>query len=459
MMVKQKIIWICKECGHRELKWAGCCSVCDQWNTFIQEIDVEIQKKRFEAQDLKVSQPTLIHEVDTKNFKRLLTSYSEWDRLTGGGVVYGSLNLIGGEPGIGKSTLLLHLAKNFADQGLIVLYVCGEESAEQTSLRARRLRIQSDKLYLLSETVFATIKKHVETLRPDVLIIDSIQIVYKSELPSIPGSVIQVKEVTMECMHLAKGLGITTFLVGHVTKSGELAGPRVLEHIVDTVFEFEGERQSGYRLLRSLKNRFGPTDNVVFFQMEEEGLKEVLNPSVTFLEERVKNSSGSIMIPTLKGTRALLVEMQALVAPSSYATPSRRSSGLDNKRLSLLLAVLEKRMGYRLHALDVFVSIAGGIKISEPAIDLGVIMAIASSYRNYCLSPDVVVIGEVGLAGEVRSVSRMELRLKEAIHMGFKRCFCSEKNLKGIKTHLKNRIHLQGVSKVEDVICHLIVDS
>ena len=458
-MVKQKMIWVCKTCGHQALKWAGCCSVCDQWNTFVQELDRETQKRRFETQDLKIGQPTLIHDVDAKALKRIFTSYSEWDRLTGGGVVYGSLNLLGGEPGIGKSTLLLQLGKNFADQGLVVLYVCGEESVEQTSLRAKRLGIQSDKLYLLNETVFSAIKKHVETLRPDILIIDSIQIVYKPELPSIPGSVMQVREVTIECMHLAKGLGITTFLVGHVTKSGELAGPRVLEHIVDTVFEFEGERQSGYRLLRSLKNRFGPTDDMVFFQMEENGLKEVLNPSATFLEERVRNASGSVMIPTLKGTRVLLIEVQALVAPSSYATPSRRSSGLDHKRLSLLLAVLEKRMGYRLHALDVFVSIAGGIKISEPAIDLGVMIAIASSYRNYCLPPDIVAIGEVGLAGEVRSVSRMELRLKEAIQMGFKHCFCSEKNLKGIKKSLKDHIHLEGISKIEDVICDLIVDS
>lgn len=455
-MSKQKTIWVCQGCGNKQMKWSGSCSVCSEWNTFAEEITLPEKAKRFEAQNLRTAKPVLVQDVDTENFRRYPTSYQDLDRITGGGVVQGSLNLLGGEPGIGKSTLLLQLAKNFAASGLTVLYVCGEESTEQTSLRAKRLGIQSDKLYLLSETVFSAIRSHVEKLQPHVLIIDSIQIVYKDELSSAPGSVTQVRDVTMECMHLAKGMGITTFLVGHVTKSGELAGPRVLEHIVDTVFEFEGDRQHGYRLLRGIKNRFGPTDDVAIFQMVEDGLQEVLNPSLTFMEERMKDSPGSVMIPTLEGTRALLVEVQALVAPSSFATPSRRSTGLDAKRLSLLLAVLEKRMAYRLHALDVFVSVAGGMRISEPAVDLGVVLAIASSYCSRSVPADTVVIGEVGLAGEVRSVPRIETRVKEAIHMGFKRCFLSEKNLKGLSRNITDHIQLFGIARVEDAIQQLI---
>ncbi|CCB88313.1 DNA repair protein RadA [Simkania negevensis] len=455
-MSKVKTVWVCQECGNKQLKWSGSCSVCHEWNTLTEETALPEKKGRFETKLLRTAKPVLVQDVDTENFKRYKSNYQEFDRLSGGGVVQGSLNLLGGEPGIGKSTLLLQLAKNFANQGLVVLYVCGEESAEQTSLRAKRLGIQSDKLYLLSETVFSAIRMHVEKLQPDILIVDSIQIVYKDEVPSAPGSVTQVRDVAMECMHLSKGLGITTFLVGHVTKSGELAGPRVLEHIVDTVFEFEGDRQHGYRLLRGIKNRFGPTDDVAIFQMVEEGLQEVVNPSLTFMEERVKDAPGSIMIPTMEGTRALLVEVQALVAPSSFASPSRRSTGIDSKRLSLLLAVLEKRMAYRLHALDVFVSVAGGMRISEPAVDLGVVLAIASSYCNRAVPSDAVVVGEVGLAGEVRSVPRIEARIKEAIHMGFKRCYLSEKNLKGINKNLKEKIQLHGISLVEDAIERLI---
>ena len=455
-MTKQKTIWVCQECGSKQMKWSGSCNVCKEWNTISEEVSFTDRKTKFESQKLHTAKHILVQDVNIEKFQRYSTSFQEFDRLAGGGIVQGSLNLLGGEPGIGKSTLLLQLASNFAQQGLVVLYVCGEESTAQTSLRAKRLGIRSDKLYLLSETVFSAIRGHVEKLQPDILIVDSIQIVYKDELTSAPGSVTQVRDVAMECMHLSKGLGITTFLIGHVTKSGELAGPRVLEHIVDTVFEFEGDRQHGYRMLRGVKNRFGPTDDVAIFQMLEAGLQEVLNPSLTFMEERMKDSPGSIMIPTLEGTRALLVEVQALVAPSSYATPSRRCTGLDAKRLSLLLAVLEKRMAYRLHTVDVFVSVAGGMRISEPAVDLGIVLAIASSYCNRSVPADTVVVGEVGLAGEVRSVPRIESRVKEAIQMGFKRCFLSEKNLKGINKNLKEKISLHGISRVEDAILQLI---
>ncbi|MCP5505309.1 MAG: DNA repair protein RadA [Chlamydiales bacterium] len=455
-MVKTKTVWSCTECGNKQFKWTGSCNICKAWNTLAEELEVPKKEGRFEAKTLRNVKPVLIQEVDTANFSRVKTNYQELDRLMGGGVVEGSLNLLGGEPGIGKSTMLLQLSKQFADQGLTVLYICGEESAEQTSLRAKRLGIKSDKIYLFSETQFSQIRAQVDQIRPDVLIVDSIQIVYKSDLPSAPGSVTQVREIAMECMHLAKGNGITTFIIGHVTKSGDIAGPRVLEHIVDTVLEFEGDRQHGYRLMRSVKNRFGPTDDVALFQMNERGLEEILNPSLTFLEERMTGSPGSVIIPTIEGTRALLIEVQALVAPSSFASPSRRSTGLDPKRLSLLLAVLEKRMGYQLHALDVFVSIAGGMKISEPAIDLGTIIAIASCYVNKPIPSDTVIMGEVGLGGEVRSVPRVESRIKEAINLGFKRIIVSTKNLKGLNKKLTEKIALQGVTHVEEAVRTLL---
>jgi len=455
-MAKQKLIWSCKECGHKQPKWTGTCSVCQQWNTYTQEIEFDEKSKRFEAAATETAQPVRIREVSTDEFRRIVTKMPEFDRLLGGGIVVGSLTLIGGDPGIGKSTLMLQLAQKLAEQGLIVLYVCGEESVEQTSLRAKRLKVSSDHLFLLSETLYSNIKHHVDRLKPDVMIVDSIQIVYKSEIPSSPGSVSQVRELAMEFMHLSKGLGIATFLIGHVTKSGEIAGPRVLEHIVDTVFDFEGDRQHGYRMMRAVKNRFGPTDDIALFQMGAEGLSEVSNPSLVFLEERVKNNAGSVIIPTVEGTRALLIEAQALVAASSFSTSTRRSSGLDQNRLALLLAVLEKRMGYQLHNSDVFVSIAGGMKIFEPAIDLGILMAISSSFCNKPVDPETVIIGEVGLGGEVRSVPRIESRIKEAIHMGFRRCLLPKRNMKGLPKGLSEKIALVGIDIVEDAIHEII---
>ena len=376
----------------------------------------------------------------------------ELDRLFGGGIVEGSLVLIGGEPGVGKSTLLLQLSDALGKLGLTVLYICGEESAEQTSLRARRLGIDQPNIYLLSETNFGTIRAQIEQIKPDVAIVDSVQIIYKSEISSSPGSVVQVREIATEFMHLAKGHGITSFLIGHVTKSGEIAGPRILEHIVDTVLEFEGDRQHGYRLLRAIKNRFGPTDEIAIFQMKETGLAEVANPSLAFLEERMKEIPGSVIVPGMEGARSFLLEIQALVTPTSFPTPSRRSAGLDQNRMALLLAVLEKRVGYQLHHCDVFVALAGGLKIVEPAIDLGILLAIASSFSNRSLPSDLIVLGEVGLGGEVRGVTRIETRLKEAIHMGFKKCILPKKNLKGLAPHLMEKIECLGIELVDQAI-------
>jgi len=451
-MTKTKVIWSCRECGHSQPKWTGSCSQCQNWNTLVEEAIVSETKQKFESKRKESATAVRIREVDTTAFQRIQTQMGELDRLFGGGIVEGSLILVGGEPGVGKSTLLLQMANALAGQGLTVLYICGEESAEQTSLRAKRLGIEHPNIYLLSETHFSAIRAQIDLVKPDVAIVDSVQIVYKSELPSSPGSVVQVREIATEFMHLAKGQGITSFLIGHVTKSGDIAGPRLLEHIVDTVLEFEGDRHHGYRLLRAIKNRFGPTDEIAIFQMKEMGLVEVANPSQAFLEERMKEVSGSAIVPGLEGARSFLLEIQALVTPTSFSTPSRRSAGLDQNRLALLLAVLEKRVGYQLHHCDVFVALAGGLKIVEPAIDLGILLAIASSFSNRPLPSDLIVLGEVGLGGEVRGVSRIETRLKEAIHMGFRQCILPRKNLKGLSNNLTEKIKCIGIDLVDQAI-------
>jgi DNA repair protein RadA/Sms len=451
-MAKQKSIWYCSDCGQKQFKWIGQCPSCNQWNTFQEELEISSLPRRFESQSTTSSRPVKINDVKLHETPRVMTQIGEFDRLIGGGIVPGSLTLVGGDPGIGKSTLLLQLSHSLAQQGLIVLYICGEESVEQTSLRAQRLGIQSDNLLLLCETNFSIIKSQIDQINPNVLIVDSIQIVYKSEITSAPGSVSQVRETTAEFMHLAKGRGIATFLIGHVTKSGEIAGPRVLEHLVDTVLYFEGDKQHNYRMIRVVKNRFGPTDEIAVFQMKHSGLTEVPNPSEIFLEERRKEIAGSVIIPTLEGSRPILVEVQALVTDTVFSTPSRRCTGIDQNRLALLLAVLEKRMGYHLHRCDVFVSVAGGLRILEPAIDLGILLAVASSMQNRIFDSETTIVGEVGLGGEVRSVHRIESRLKEAIHMGFQRCIIPKRNIKGIAEELHKKIRIQGVEFVEEAI-------
>lgn len=456
MGAKQKNVYYCNECGHKQLKWTGQCSQCAQWNTLHEEVELTGIAKRFEAQPTATARPLRIKEVSLSETPRLLTGIKEFDRLVGGGIAPGSLTLVGGDPGIGKSTLLLQLAHSLAQKGLVILYVCGEESVEQTSLRAKRLGIDHDNLYLLNETNFSFIKAQIDAINPAILIIDSIQIVYKPEILSAPGSVSQVRETTTEFMHIAKGRGIATFLIGHVTKSGEIAGPRVLEHLVDTVLYFEGDKQHNYRLIRVVKNRFGPTDEIAVFQMQTQGLVEVPNPSQIFLEERMKETVGSVIIPTMEGTRPILIEAQALVTETVFSTPSRRCTGLEQNRLALLLAVLEKRMGYQVHRCDVFVSIAGGMRVLETGADLGLLIAVASSMRNRRVHPETIVMGEVGLGGEVRSVPRVESRIKEAIHMGFKRCIIPKRNLKGISEEMRKKITLHGVDFVDEAVETLI---
>lgn len=451
MPVKQKSFWCCRECGHKQAKWTGQCPTCHQWNCLVEETDIP-QESRFVADLGKENKPMRLKEIPLHKTPRILSSLTEFDRLIGGGIVPGSLSLVGGDPGIGKSTLMLQLSFQLAKQGLTVLYISGEESLEQTTMRALRLGIETDNLLILNETRFAAIKAQVDAINPDAIIVDSIQIVYKADLPSAPGSTTQVRETTTEFMHLAKGRNIAVFLIGHVTKSGEIAGPKVLEHLVDTVLYFEGDKQHQFRMIRVVKNRFGPTDEIAVFTMHEGGLREVANPSEIFLEERKKGAIGSVIIPTLEGTRPILIEAQALVTDTSFPSPSRRSTGIDQNRLSLLLAVLDKRMGYQLHKCDVFVSIAGGLKIVEPAIDLGILLSVASSMRGKVVDSETVIMGEVGLGGEVRSVPRSESRIKEAIHMGFKRCILPKRNLVGISKNLSDKIALTGVELVEEAV-------
>ncbi len=455
-MAKTKTLWACRECGHIQPKWSGSCSACQKWNTFEEEVQIDESTARFTVESQERPRPLRVSEVEMVPLKRISTGIQEFDRLLGGGVVPGALSLIAGDPGIGKSTLLLQMAESIAGQGKTVLYVAGEESVEQTALRARRLGVRSEKLFILSDTNFSAIKAEIEKLKPEVLIVDSIQILYKAEISSSPGSVSQVRELAMEFMHLSKRLGMAAFLVGHVTKSGEIAGPRVLEHIVDVVLDFEGDRHQGYRILRGVKNRFGPTDEIVLFQMGATGLTEVANPSHFFLQERRRESTGSVIIPSLEGSRAVLIEAQSLVAPSVFPTATRKSAGIDPNRLSLLLAVLEKKVGYQIHHCDVFVSIAGGVKIYEPAVDLGLSAAIISSFCNRVIDPDTVIFGEVGLGGEVRSVAKAEARIKEAVHLGFKRCILPKKCMASLSLDLKQKILLKGVDTVEEAIHDLI---
>lgn len=445
-----KKIWACSECGQTHPKWSGVCNTCNKWNTIIEELKI-IDKKRFYSDEIR-ERPTPITEIKKGKICRQNTGLKEFDRLMGSGVVKGSLSLVGGAPGIGKSTLMLQIAMAFASQGLIVLYVCGEESKEQTYMRAERLSVLHKNLYLLSETLFAAVQKGIEELKPDILIVDSIQIVYKAEIPSGPGSIVQVREIATELMHICKKKNISTFLIGHITKSGEIAGPKVLEHLVDTVLEFEGDKQHGFRLLRSIKNRFGPTDDIAIFQMKEEGLIEVKNPSQAFLEQREEPVSGTVIVAALEGVRSFLIEVQALVSGTCFPTPSRKCTGLDQNRLSLLVAVLEKRVGYKLQNCDIFVSVAGGVKIREPAIDLGVVLAIASSFSTRIIPPDTLVIGEVGLGGEVRGVGRIENRVKEAILMGCERCILPYRNLKEVGLKYSKKIELIPVKLIEEAV-------
>jgi len=430
-MGKVKTVYICQECGYESPKWMGKCPGCGSWNTFIEEVKAEKLSKIQSAAYNKV-QPLKIQDIEITKEIRYSTYLEELDRVLGGGIVKGSLVLVGGDPGIGKSTLLLQMANNVAKSGNIVLYVSGEESSKQIKLRAERLNVLSENLLVLPETNLSYIEETITNLKPDVVVIDSIQTVYRPELQSAPGSVSQVREATAVLMNIAKNLNIATFIVGHVTKEGSIAGPRVLEHMVDTVLYFEGERHNTYRVLRAVKNRFGSTNEIGVFEMKQFGLEEVKNPSEILLSGRPKDVPGSCVVCSMEGTRPILIEVQALTSQTSFGMPRRMTTGLDYNRVILLIAVLEKRVGMHIQTYDVYVNVAGGIKIDEPAIDLGVLCSIASSFKNLPIDNEVVIIGEVGLTGEVRGVNLIDKRILEAQKLGFKKCIVPKENMKGL---------------------------
>lgn len=423
-MAKSKTsVFFCQNCGFESSKWAGQCPACKEWNTFVEEVinrpTGRTASVRKTVSEVKTS---TIASIASKSEERVKTGMEEFDRVLGGGIVRGSMVLVGGDPGIGKSTLLLQLCRNLSRSKIRLLYISGEESLQQIRLRAERMGDFGDSLELLCETALDVISGVIERQKPDIVIIDSIQTMYSETVSSAPGSISQVREATAVLMQLAKGQGVTVFVVGHVTKEGTVAGPRVLEHMVDTVLYFEGDRYASYRILRAVKNRFGSTNEIGVFEMRREGLAEVRNPSEYMLAGRPGGASGSVVICSIEGTRPILVELQALVTRSSFGMPRRTAAGCDTNRLNLLLAVLEKRLGLNLSSYDAYVNIAGGLKMNEPAIDLGIVLAVISSYRERPIDDSVLVFGEVGLAGEVRAVSMAEARVAEAKKLGFKEC-------------------------------------
>ena len=431
-MAKGKTKFVCQECGAESPKWVGKCPGCAAWNTFVEEVEAVVKTAGVASAALSGTRerPRPIAEIESAREPRIDAGSDELNRVLGGGLVPGSLILVGGDPGIGKSTLLLQTSCHLARKPLRVLYVTGEESARQIKMRAERLGAQAPTLFVLCETNTDLIFEALDEVRPDILVVDSIQTVYQPGVTSAPGSVSQVRECTGLFMRIAKQRGIATLLVGHVTKEGAIAGPRILEHMVDTVLYFEGERHNSYRMLRAVKNRFGSTNEIGIFEMAESGLTEVKNPSELFLSERPLGVAGSIVVASMEGTRPVLVELQALVASTNFPSPRRMATGVDYHRLNLIIAVLEKRIGLHMQSQDAYLNVAGGIKLDEPAADLGVAVALASSYRERATSPTAVVFGEIGLTGEVRGVSRVDQRVNEALKLGFSRVILPEKSMK-----------------------------
>lgn len=443
-----KTLFYCKECGNESSKWLGQCPVCHEWNTFV-EAEVTKSSQKVEKA-LMERKPSHLSEIQMEEEKRISTHMEEMDRVLGGGIVRGSLVLVGGDPGIGKSTLLLQTCHRLCADDLSLLYISGEESLQQIRMRADRIGEFNDHLALLAETNLEIIDGVIRKEKPDIVIIDSIQTMYSDSVDSAPGSVSQVRESTATLMKLAKGLGVTVFVVGHVTKEGTVAGPRVLEHMVDTVLYFEGDRHASYRILRAVKNRFGSTDEIGVFEMQQDGLREVLNPSEYMLEGKPEEASGSVVACSVEGTRPILVEVQALVCRSNFGMPRRTAAGCDYNRVNLLMAVLEKRLGFHLSEYDAYVNIAGGMKMNEPAIDLGIALAIVSSMKDQVISDRVICFGEIGLSGEVRSVQMAEQRVNEAKKLGFERVILPASNLKALKN--TKGIDLVGVSNIAEAV-------
>jgi DNA repair protein RadA/Sms len=444
-----KTLFFCTNCGYESGKWMGQCPACHEWNTFA-EAKVDKKSGKDVSREIREQKPSFFSEIQSEDTERLSTHMDEMNRVLGGGIVRGSLVLVGGDPGIGKSTLLLQMCRNLCQDSVRMLYISGEESLQQIKLRADRMGTFNDRIALLCETNLEVIDGVIRREKPDLVVIDSIQTMYSDKVDSGPGSVSQVRETTNILMQIAKGLNITIFVIGHVTKEGVVAGPRVLEHMVDTVLYLEGDRHSAYRILRSVKNRFGSTDEIGVFEMESDGLKEVANPSEFMLDGRPLEASGSVVTCSIEGTRPILVEIQALVCRSNFGMPRRTAAGCDYNRVNLLMAVLEKRLGLRLSEYDAYVNIAGGFRMNEPAIDLGIVLAIVSSVRDQAIDDSVICFGEVGLSGEVRSVPMAEQRVNEARKLGFKTCILPKSALKGLKD--TDGIRLIGVSNVREAV-------
>lgn len=444
----KKSVFFCQNCGHEENKWLGQCPMCKEWNTFVEE---RLSVTKSSSAGLgKEAEVIALKNIKTDSEERIQTNIKELDRVLGGGIVPGSLVLVGGDPGIGKSTLLLQVCQKLCEDKKQVLYISGEESLKQIKLRANRMGEFKEDLYLLCETNLEVIRTVIETRRPDMVVIDSIQTMYSEEVTSAPGSVSQVRESTNVFMQLAKGHGISIFIVGHVTKEGTVAGPRVLEHMVDTVLYFEGDRHASYRILRGVKNRFGSTNEIGVFEMRQNGLAEVENPSEFMLNGKPEHASGSVVACSIEGTRPILIEIQALVCNSNFGMPRRTAAGTDYNRVNLLMAVLEKRLGLHLSNYDAYVNIAGGVKMNEPAIDLGIVMAVISSYKNQAIDEKTIVFGEVGLSGEVRAVSMPEQRVAEAKKLGFKTCILPDVSKDAVKN--VSGIRIVGVKNIGDVM-------
>ena len=460
-MAKGKLttVFFCQECGHESSKWLGQCPACKAWNTFVEETVNKTSSAVRASGSSKGGfggekrEPASLSSIEMSEDEKVLTGMAEFDRVLGGGIVPGSLVLVGGDPGIGKSTLLLQVCKLLSDQKKKVLYISGEESLKQIKIRAQRIGEFTDTLFLLCETNLEVIDEVIRRMKPETVIIDSIQTMYSDDVASAPGSVSQVRESTGRLLQLAKGLAISIFIVGHVTKEGTVAGPRVLEHMVDTVLYFEGDRHAAYRILRGVKNRFGPTNEIGVFEMREVGLVEVKNPSEFMLNGRPENASGSVVTCSIEGTRPILIEIQALVCRTNFGIPRRQATGTDFNRVNLLMAVLEKRVGLQMADCDAYVNLAGGIKITEPAIDLGIALAIVSGFKNKPIDEKVIAFGEIGLSGEVRSVSMAETRVAEAKKLGFKTCIVPNSSMQALK-NIKG-MQMIGVKSVEEAIKYM----
>ena len=449
---KSTTVFYCQNCGFESAKWMGQCPGCKEWNSFVEEVvsAASLKSMKVKAVSGSTSAPLQLADITIQEEDKIQTHFAELDRVLGGGIVQGSLTLVGGDPGIGKSTLLLQTCRMLSGDGHKVLYISGEESPAQIKMRADRIGLFTPNMLLLCETNLEVIEETIRREIPKVVVIDSIQTMYNENVSAAPGSVSQVRETTGTLLQLAKGLNVAIFIVGHVTKEGTVAGPRVLEHMVDTVLYFEGDRHASYRILRGVKNRFGSTNEIGVFEMRQEGLVEVQNPSEFMLEGRPESASGSVVSCSMEGTRPLLIEIQALVCHSNFGIPRRQATGTDFNRVNLLMAVLEKRSGVQLSGCDAYVNLTGGMKIQEPAIDLGIVLALISSFKNAALSPKLVAFGEVGLSGEVRSVSMAAQRVAEAKKLGFDTCVLPFGCMKGLKSDEKMR--LIGVKNIQDVM-------